>query len=64
VRERRIDGTVDQSPFQIGKLAVESALKVIKGEKVPDRIFSTTRLITRDRPPEGGGSLEGIIPVD
>jgi len=64
VREGRIDGTVDQGPFQMGKLAVENAIRCIKGGKVPPHVFSTTRLITRDRPPEGGASSDGIFPVD
>jgi len=48
IREGRINGTVTQSPYEIGKLGVENALRLIKGEKVPSRIYTTTELISRE----------------
>jgi ABC-type sugar transport system substrate-binding protein len=46
VREGRIDATVDLSPYEIGKVGVESALKALKGEALPEHIFTSTRLVT------------------
>ncbi|MDQ7825784.1 MAG: sugar ABC transporter substrate-binding protein [Candidatus Eremiobacteraeota bacterium] len=47
IKEDRIDATVDQSPYEIGQIGVESVLKVLKGEKVPPRIYTRTELISR-----------------
>ncbi len=48
IREGRINGTVTQSPYEIGKYGVENALRLVKGEKVPPLIYTTTELINRE----------------
>jgi len=49
VKEGRIDATVTQSPYTIGKSGVESALKLMNGEKVEQRIYTNTELVTREK---------------
>ena len=41
-------GMVIQNPFKMGYLGVETAVKVLNGEKVPREIDSGSVLITRD----------------
>jgi len=46
VREGRVDAVVDQSPLELGKTGIESALKALKGEALPEIIFTPARLVT------------------
>ena len=41
-------GMVIQNPFKMGYLGVETAVKALNGEKVPDQIDSGSVLITRE----------------
>ncbi len=49
VKEGRIDATVTQSPYTIGKSGVESALKLMNGEKVEQRMYTNTELVNREK---------------
>jgi len=49
VRDGLIDATITQEPFNMGKIGVETALKLIRGEKVPHEIFTKTELISREK---------------
>ena len=51
VDEGKIDGTVDQSPAETGRIGIECALKAMNGEKVPGHLFTSTRLIDRSNLP-------------
>jgi ribose transport system substrate-binding protein len=42
-----IAATVAQNPYMMGKLGIESAVKVLRGGKVPKRIDTGTTLVTR-----------------
>jgi ribose transport system substrate-binding protein len=44
----QIDGLVLQDPFNIGYLAVKTMVQHIRGEKVPDRIDTGARLVTKE----------------
>ncbi len=43
-----MSATVAQQPYDMGRIAVESAVKLAKGEKVEKRIDSGTKMITKD----------------
>lgn len=49
VKEGRIDATITQSPYTIGKSGVESALKLLNGVKVEQRIYTNTELVNREK---------------
>jgi ABC-type sugar transport system substrate-binding protein len=49
IKEGRIDATITQNPYEMGKIAVENALKLVNGGKIPELVFSTTQLITKER---------------
>jgi len=49
LKEGRIDATVNQFPLQIGKTAVDTALKALKKEKLPPSILFTPELITKEK---------------
>ncbi len=44
----QIDGLVLQDPFNIGYLAVKTMVQHIKGEKVPERLDTGARLVTKE----------------
>ena len=41
-------GSVAQAPFDMGRLGIEMAIKLSKGEKIDKRIDSGTKMITKD----------------
>jgi ribose transport system substrate-binding protein len=43
-----MDASVAQFPSEMGRAAVESAVKIVRGEKVPDDIKVRLELVTRD----------------
>ena len=53
IQEGRIDATVDQNPREIGALAVENALRLMKGEQVPAQVFTRTEIIVREKNKKG-----------
>lgn len=48
-----MQATVAQSPVEIGKLAVENAYKLLKGETIPEEITVEIKLITKESLAEG-----------
>jgi ribose transport system substrate-binding protein len=48
VREKRIDATVNQFPYDMGKMATEIALKCIKGEEIPPFVLIEPEMITSE----------------
>ncbi|HWX41678.1 MAG TPA: substrate-binding domain-containing protein [Blastocatellia bacterium] len=48
VRKGLMDATVAQSPFDMGKLAVENASRVLKGEPIQEDTSIKIKLITKD----------------
>jgi ribose transport system substrate-binding protein len=48
VRKGLMDATVAQSPFDMGKLAVENALRVLKGEPIQEDTSIKIKLITKE----------------
>ncbi|MDQ7821848.1 MAG: sugar ABC transporter substrate-binding protein [Candidatus Eremiobacteraeota bacterium] len=49
VKERQINATVTQSPYEMGALGVENLLKALRGEQVPPRIMTKTELVTGEK---------------
>jgi ribose transport system substrate-binding protein len=48
IAEGTMAGSVAQFPAEMGRVAIESAVKVIRGEKIPDDIKVKLELVTRD----------------
>jgi ribose transport system substrate-binding protein len=48
IKEGRIDASLTNNPFQMGKLAIKYSLMAARGEKVPPLSLIKTELITRD----------------
>lgn len=48
VKEGKMAGTVAQQPTELGKVAVENALKVIGGQKVEKNIPVPVKIVTKD----------------
>lgn len=48
IMQDKVFGTVAQNPYAMGELAVENAVKLIKGEAVEARIDSGSQVITKD----------------
>jgi len=49
VREEILDATITQEPYKMGKIGVETALRLIRGEAVPREILTKTELITKEK---------------
>ena len=54
VKQGLLAGTVAQYPDAMAYLAIETLLKKLKGEAVPEKIDSPIKLITKDNLPEAG----------
>ena len=48
ITENKMDGTIAQHPYEMGKLSVEHALKIINGKKIPLEIPVKIELITKE----------------
>ena len=48
IREGRMDATIAQNPYEIGKAGVEYAYRVINGEDIPDDITIEIELVTSE----------------
>jgi ribose transport system substrate-binding protein len=48
IKDGRIAATVNQSPYEIGKTGVLSALKALDGEKLPYYLYTKTELISEE----------------
>ncbi len=49
IQDGKIDATITQSPYEIGKAGLETALKILNGETVPSHVFVKTELITKEK---------------
>jgi ribose transport system substrate-binding protein len=54
----RLEASVAQHPQEMGRLAVENAVKVLQGEKIPDYIPVKIELITKNNLSEGSEGSE------
>jgi ribose transport system substrate-binding protein len=54
IRQGSMVATVAQSPAQMGALAVENAVKLLKGEQVNPEFVVPIKLVTKDNLEEGG----------
>lgn len=61
IKAGELSGSVAQSPYNIGKLGVEAAVKVAKGETIDKRIDTGTSMITKDNVDESIANLEKIL---
>ncbi|MFC1463842.1 MAG: sugar ABC transporter substrate-binding protein, partial [Candidatus Brachytrichaceae bacterium NZ_4S206] len=43
-----MEATVAQNPYNMGALGVENALKLIRGESIPENIDTGTELVTKE----------------
>ncbi len=48
IQQGRMEGSIAQFPDEMGRVAVESAVKVLKGETIPDTIPVKIELITKE----------------
>ncbi len=48
IQEDKMDGSIAQHPYEMGKLSVENALKIINGKKIPLEIPVKIELITKE----------------
>ena len=46
IKENKMQGSVAQHPYDMGKLAIENAVRVLNGESIPDYIPVTIELVT------------------
>lgn len=46
IEKGKIEALIDQKPYEMGKIAIESALKIINGEKIDSTVLIETGLIT------------------
>ncbi len=48
IRNNQLAATIAEPPFFLGKAAIETALKIIKGEKVEKSVILDSNLVTKD----------------
>lgn len=48
IKDGRIDASITQCPYDIGKTGLETILKHLNGDKISPRIYTKTELITRE----------------
>ena len=48
IKEGRLNASVAQLPYLVGKQAVENVKKALAGEKVPESIAVPTLVLTKD----------------
>lgn len=61
IKEGKLDASIAQSPFNIGKMSVEAAVKAAKGEKVEKRIDTGTEVINKDNVEQKQADLDKIL---
>jgi ribose transport system substrate-binding protein len=49
IKRNEMDASIAQHPFEMGRQAVETAVKIINGEKVPEYIPVKIEMITKDK---------------
>lgn len=58
IKDGKLLATVAQQPIVLGRTAIETAVKVLKGEEVPKRITVPVLLVTQDNLEEAAKELE------
>lgn len=48
INENKMDGSIAQHPYEMGKISIESAFKLITGKKIPSEIPIKIELITKE----------------
>lgn len=61
IKAGELTGTVAQSAYNIGKMGVETAVKIIKGEKVESRVDTGTNLIDKSNVDKAQEELNKIL---
>lgn len=61
IKEGKLDASIAQSPYNIGKMSVEAAVKAVKGEQVEKRIDTGTQVINKDNVDQSIAELEKIL---
>lgn len=61
IKAGELTASVAQSPYNIGKLGVETAVKAAKGEKVDMRVDTGTKMITKDNVDQAQTDLDKIL---
>ncbi|NPV53512.1 MAG: substrate-binding domain-containing protein [Firmicutes bacterium] len=46
IKDGGLAGTVAQQPYEMGRMGVDAAMKVLKGEKLPEVIYAPVKLVT------------------
>jgi ribose transport system substrate-binding protein len=61
IKAGELTASVAQSPYNIGKLGVETAVKAAKGEKVDSRVDTGTKMITKENVDQAQAELDKIL---
>lgn len=61
IKAGELTASVAQSPYNIGKLGVETAVKIAKGEKVENRVDTGTKVISKENVDEAQAELDKIL---
>ena len=48
IRDGKVEGTIAEPPFFLGKAMIENAIKYLDGEEIDDRIILENQLVTKD----------------
>lgn len=61
IKAGELTASVAQSPYNIGKLGVETAVKAAKGENVNNRVDTGTKMITKENVDQAQAELDKIL---
>lgn len=61
IKAGELTATVAQNSYNMGKISVETAVKVVKGEKVDKRIDTGTKLISKENVDQAQADLDKIL---
>lgn len=61
IKAGELTASVAQNSYNMGKISVETAVKVVKGEKVNKRIDTGTKLISKENVDEAQADLDKIL---
>lgn len=61
IKAGELTATVAQNSYNMGKISVETAVKVVKGEKVDKRIDTGTKLISKENVAQAQADLDKIL---
>ncbi|MTK11336.1 MAG: substrate-binding domain-containing protein [Clostridiaceae bacterium] len=61
IKAGELTASVAQSPYNIGKLGVETAVKAAKGENVDKRVDTGTKMITKENVDQAQAELDKIL---